>query len=383
MILPPNINVALVFADGKCFYGEGIGVPQNITGEVCFNTSLTGYQEVMTDPSYQGQIVNFTFPHIGNVGANKIDVENRVSGIGAVGLIIGENITKPSNFRAESDLNSWLIDNNKTGIAGVDTREITKYIRENGAQNIVISYRKENNRFDIAELQKLAQQAPNLDGLDLAKDVTGQGIYDWTERLYTLEEGNSNNNISQQKKHIVAIDFGAKLNILRHFANRECKVTVVPANTQAKDILDLNPDGIFLSNGPGDPAATGKYSVPVIQQLIESGKPIFGICLGHQMLCLAVGLKTKKMHQGHRGANHPVKRYADGSVEITSQNHGFVVDEQQIPEGVTITHKSLFDNTIEGIELEGKNIFSVQYHPEASPGPQDSDYLFDKFVEML
>jgi carbamoyl-phosphate synthase small subunit len=370
-------NSVLVFADGRHFFGRNIGSKNIAVGEVCFNTALTGYQEILTDPSYSGQIINFTFPHIGNIGTNLIDIES--DNFGAVGLIIGNEITTPSNHRSSSHFNSWLEDKEISGISGVDTRAITKYIRDNGAQNVVISYCDETT--DINALAEVAKNHRSLAGLDLAIEVSSKKPYEWQESLYCLTDGYKHNN--ENTKHIVAIDYGCKLNILRHFAELGCRITVVHGQTPAKDILALEPDGVFLSNGPGDPDATGKYSVAVIKDLLANNVPLFGICLGHQMLGLALGGKTRKMEQGHRGANHPVKNLATNIVEITSQNHGFEVDEKSLPSDVEITHISLFDGSVEGIRHKTKKAFSVQYHPESSPGPHDSRYLFKQFVAEL
>lgn len=372
-------NAALVLADGSVFFGHGIGKQQTVTAEICFNTSLTGYQEILTDPSYAGQIITFTFPHIGNVGANSDDNESIAPA--AKGLIVREAITEDSNYRSEHHLNDWLIDNNLTGITGVDTRALTVHIRTHGAQNATICYADSLDDIQLDELKSLTAEHPSLKGMELAGDVTCTSTHEWTEKLWDQSAGHTTNN--RYDHHIVAMDFGVKHNILRHFASRQCKVTVVPATTKADDILALNPDGIFLSNGPGDPAATGEYAIPTIQTLVDSGIPIFGICLGHQMLALSQGCKTEKMHQGHRGANHPVQDVRTGKVEITSQNHGFVVSQQNLPDAVEVTHISLFDKTIQGIALKHAPAFSVQGHPEASPGPHDSAYLFDEFIAAV
>jgi len=375
---PDGATAALVLASGEIVWGTGIGAAGTTTGEVCFNTSITGYQEILTDPSYAGQIITFTFPHVGNVGANPEDIETTTPA--ARGLILRGDITHPSNWRAAQHLNDWLKSNSLTGIAGVDTRRLTRLIRDSGAPTGVIHHAPDGT-FDIPDLSAAATAWPGLEGMDLAKEVTCRQSYDWDESLWKLHEAFGKQ--TSPKYHVVAMDFGAKRNILRALTSAGCKVTVVPATASAEDVLRHRPDGIFLSNGPGDPAATGAYAVPMIQQLIKFGVPMFGICLGHQLLSLALGAKTKKMHLGHRGGNHPVKDLTTGKVEITSQNHGFVVDETTLPDGIETTHVSLFDKTLEGIRVADKPIFSVQYHPEASPGPQDSHYLFGQFVEMM
>lgn len=347
-------------------------------GEVCFNTSITGYQEIMTDPSYAGQIINFTFPHIGNVGANNEDIETVTPA--ARGLIIKADITEPSNWRAAQHLDAWLKSHSITGLAGIDTRALTRRIRSKGAPNGVVVYAP-GGEPDLKAAWEMAAGWPGLEGMDLARDVTCRQTYGWDETEWALTTGYGRQD--NPRFHVVAVDFGAKRNILRCLASAGCKVTVVPADSSAEDVLKHQPDGVFLSNGPGDPAATGAYAVPMIQGVIAAGKPVFGICLGHQMLSLALGAKTFKMDTGHRGANHPVKDLETGKVEITSQNHGFVVDERTLPAGITVTHRSLFDQSVEGIKAKDKPVFSVQYHPEASPGPMDSHYLFDRFVAMI
>lgn len=377
--LPPHLNAALMFADGTLLFGRGIGKTGITFGEICFNTGMTGYQEVLTDPSYAGQIITFTFPHIGNVGTNDEDIEAKTPH--ARGLVMREPITSPSNFRSTQGLQRWLEEHGIIGISYVDTRKVTRHIRIKGAQNVAICHIKEGETFDFDALRtKLAEQ-PALAGADLASTVSTRDQYHWKQQRWKLEGGYHDG--PADGMHVVAVDYGEKLNILRSLASHGCKVTVVPGNSSAEDILKLRPDGVFLSNGPGDPAATGEYAVPVLKKLIESGTPIFGICLGHQLLALALGAKTEKMHQGHRGANHPVKNLESGQVEITSQNHGFVVSHGSLPKNVKTTHISLFDGTIEGLRLEGKPVFSVQYHPESSPGPHDSRYLFEQFVEMM
>jgi carbamoyl-phosphate synthase small subunit len=375
---PDGATAVLVLGDGTVFWGRGIGATGSKVGEVVFNTSITGYQEVMTDPSYAGQIITFTFPHIGNVGANPEDLESMTPA--ARGCIVREDITEPSNYRAAQHLNAWLKSNGLIGLAGLDTRRLTRLIRDKGAPNGVICH-EPSGQFDLAALQKQAAAWPGLNGMDLAKDVTCAQTYTWDQGLWTKGEGFAA--LTDPKFHVVAIDYGAKRNILRSLADVGCKVTVVPATATAEDILRHKPDGIFLSNGPGDPAATGIYAVPVIQELIATGKPIFGICLGHQLLSLAFGAKTYKLALGHRGANQPVKDLETGKVEITSQNHGFCVDRESLPKNIIETHTSLFDGIIEGMKSTDKPVFSVQYHPEASPGPQDSHYLFHRFTKLM
>ncbi|MDG1438109.1 MAG: glutamine-hydrolyzing carbamoyl-phosphate synthase small subunit [Emcibacteraceae bacterium] len=378
--IPPHdkITAVLVLADGSVFWGYGLGKIASTVGEVCFNTSMTGYQEILTDPSYAGQIINFTFPHIGNVGTNDQDEETATSAVR--GLIIRQDITEPSNFRSTTHLNDWCIEQNLTGISGIDTRRLTRYIRDNGAPNGVICFSPDGT-FDIPDLIKKASEWPGLKGMDLAIEVCTKETYKWNATRWTLENGFGE--LENPKAHVVAVDYGIKRNILRCLATTGAKVTVVPATATAEEILSHKPDGIFLSNGPGDPTATGEYAIPVIKDLLETDIPLFGICLGHQMLALAVGAKTTKMHQGHRGANHPVMDFNTNKVEITSMNHGFMVDKSTLPYGVKLSHISLFDKTCCGIEIEGKPAFSVQHHPEASPGPQDSHYLFDRFMEMI
>jgi carbamoyl-phosphate synthase small subunit len=379
-VAPPasDITAVLLLADGTIFWGYGLGNEGDVTGEVCFNTSITGYQEILTDPSYAGQIITFTFPHIGNIGATSEDLESKTPA--CRGLIIREPITNPSSFRSESHLGDWLANTDLVGICGIDTRRLTRYIRDNGAPTGVIAHSK-TGVFDLPALLAKAQEWPGLEGMDLAKDVTCNEAYEWTETKWTLREGYGE--LTNAKAHVVAVDYGAKRNILRCLASAGARVTVVPATASFDAIMALNPDGIFLSNGPGDPAATGVYALPVIKALIDTGLPIFGICLGHQLLALAFGGKTYKMHQGHRGANHPVQDLRSGKVEITSMNHGFSVDGNSLPANVVISHISLFDKTVCGIECSDKPIFSVQQHPEASPGPQDSFYLFDQFMDMI
>jgi carbamoyl-phosphate synthase small subunit len=375
---PPDCNAALVLADGTVFWGRGIGAEGEAAGEVCFNTSMTGYQEILTDPSYAGQIITFTFPHIGNVGTNREDIETATPP--ARGMVVRNLPTGPSNWRAERSLDSWLKAQRIVGLAGVDTRRLTRRIRDQGAPNGVIAYHLDG-RLDIAALRAAAGAWPSLEGMDLAKQVTCRQTYQWDETVWRREGGYGCQ--EAPRFHVVAVDYGLKRNILRMLAECGCRVTVVPATASADDIMRHTPDGIFLSNGPGDPAATGDYAVPVLRSLIHSGKPIFGICLGHQLLALALGGRTKKMDKGHRGANHPVRDEATGKVEITSQNHGFVIDPDGLPRGVDPTHISLFDRSNEGLSVEGRPVFSVQHHPEASPGPQDAHYLFRRFIDLM
>ncbi len=377
-IPPKDASAVVVFADGTTLYGKGIGAETTQVGEICFNTSMTGYQEILTDPSYAGEIITFTFPHIGNVGTNAEDIEHLTPY--ARGAILREDITNEASWRANSHFNDWLKSHNLAGICGVDTRALTRYIRDKGAPNAVICHNA-SGQFDLDALQKQASEWSGLEGLDLAKDVSCTQTYEWAETGWDIKEGYGT--LDKPLRHVVAMDFGAKLNILRCLASTGCKVTVVPANTSVDDIMKHKPDGVFLSNGPGDPAATGVYAVPTIQALIEKDVPVFGICLGHQLLALALGGKTEKMHLGHRGANHPVQDLKTTKVEITSQNHGFMVIPSSLNSDVEVTHISLFDKTNEGIKHKTKPAFSVQYHPEASPGPQDSHYLFDRFVEMM
>ncbi|MEE8622561.1 MAG: glutamine-hydrolyzing carbamoyl-phosphate synthase small subunit [Alphaproteobacteria bacterium] len=380
---PEGVTAALVLADGTVFPGHGVGAAGTAVGEVCFNTSITGYQEILTDPSYAGQIITFTFPHIGNVGANAEDIETVTPA--ARGLVLRSDITEPSSWRATSHLDQWLKSHDLVGIAGVDTRRLTRRIRDLGAPNGALCHAPEAvskpGALDTAALARQAAAWPGLEGMDLAKEVTCQQTYHWDETRWAWGEGYGRQD--DPRYRVVAVDYGAKRNILRCLATLGCRVTVVPATASAEDILGHGPEGIFLSNGPGDPAATGAYAVPVIRELLKSDVPIFGICLGHQLLALALGAKTRKMAIGHRGANHPVKDLATGKVEITSQNHGFVVVEESLPDGVEATHVSLFDGTLEGLAVKGRPVFAVQYHPEASPGPQDSHYLFERFVEMI
>lgn len=375
---PPGATAALVLADGTVLWGRGIGAAGKAIGEVCFNTSMTGYQEIMTDPSYAGQIVTFTFPHIGNVGANPEDVETGTTA--ARGLVLRDDITDPSNWRATRDFDDWLQSFGLIGIAGVDTRALTRRIRDAGAPTGVVIHAPDG-AFDIAAALAEAQAWPGLEGMDLAKEVSCTQTYRWDQTRWAL--GTGYGTLESPKRKVVAIDFGAKRNILRCLASTGCEVTVVPATATAEDVLSHGPDGVFLANGPGDPAATGTYAVPAIKALLDTGLPMFGICLGHQMLALALGGRTGKMARGHRGANHPVKDLTTGKVEITSQNHGFQVLAESLPDTVEVTHVSLFDGSNEGLRLKDRPVFSVQYHPEASPGPQDSHYLFQRFVDLI
>jgi carbamoyl-phosphate synthase small subunit len=372
----------LVLADETVIEGRGLGATGSAVAEVCFNTALTGYQEILTDPSYAGQIVTFTFPHIGNVGANDEDIEDLVPAAraGAVGAIFKADITNPSNYRAAGHLDQWLKRRGVIALAGIDTRALTAFIREKGMPNAVIAHAPDG-RFDIDDLKRRAKAWSGLVGLDLAREVTSGQSSNWNQTPWQWNEGYGEQRAPRM--HVVAIDYGVKRNILRLLSGLGAKVTVVPAKTGADEILAMKPDGIFLSNGPGDPAATGEYAVPVIQDLLDTDLPIFGICLGHQMLALALGGRTEKMHQGHHGANHPVKDHTTGKVEIVSMNHGFAVDADSLPKGVEETHVSLFDGSNCGIALTGRSVFSVQHHPEASPGPQDSHYLFRRFVNLI
>jgi carbamoyl-phosphate synthase small subunit len=375
---PKNATAVILLEDGTVLWGRGAGAETAKTGEICFNTAMTGYQEILTDPSYAGQIVTFTFPHIGNTGANVEDIETITPA--ARGAILREDITAPSNWRAHKPFDAWLKSHGLPAICGIDTRALTRRIRDGGAPRGLICHRQDG-AFDLAALHREVTEWPGLEGLDLAKEVSCTQQYEWDETLWDRAEGYGRQ--AQPKFHVVAVDYGAKRNILRCLAASGCRVTVVPAASSAEDILRHKPDGIFLSNGPGDPAATGAYAVPVIRELLQTGKPLFGICLGHQMLALALGGQTRKMHLGHRGANHPVKDLATGKVEITSQNHGFCVVPETLPEDVEVTHVSLFDGSNEGLRVKDKPVFSVQYHPEASPGPQDSHYLFARFAELM
>ncbi len=375
---PPGATAALALSDGTVFWGKGLGAAAKKTGEVCFNTSITGYQEILTDPSYAGQIVTFTFPHVGNVGTNPEDIETLVPA--ARGLVLREDITAPSNFRSTQTLDAWLKANGIPGICGVDTRALTRHIRDAGAPNGTLIHRPDG-KIDAAALVAAAAAWPGLEGMDLAKEVTARQSYTWDETAWALGKGYGK--LGKPRFHVVAIDYGAKRNILRCLAEAGCKVTVLPAQATAEDVLRHKPDGVFLSNGPGDPAATGVYAVPTIRTLLDRRVPIFGICLGHQLLALALGATTTKLARGHRGANHPVKDLETGKVEITSQNHGFAVLPETLPASAKVTHVSLFDQTNEGLRCLDRPAFSVQYHPEASPGPQDAHYLFARFTELM
>jgi len=375
---PEGATAVLVLADGSAFWGRGFGAARSAVGEICFNTAITGYQEILTDPSYAGQIITFTFPHIGNVGTNLDDIETVTPA--ARGVVLRDAVTEPSNWRATQPLQDWLRQHGLPGIAGVDTRRLTRRIRELGPPSGVLRHAPDG-RFDLDALFAEARSWPGLEGMDLAIEVSCRQTYTWDET--TWQAGGGYGRLDRPRHHVVAIDYGAKRNILRCLAAEGCRVTVVPATASAEEILGHRPDGVFLSNGPGDPAATGAYAVPVLQSLLATGVPIFGICLGHQLLALALGGRTRKMDTGHRGANHPVKDLATGKVEITSQNHGFVVDPESLPAGIEATHVSLFDGSNEGLKVTDRPVFSVQYHPEASPGPQDSHYLFRRFVDLI
>jgi len=374
-----NSTAILILQNGKFFRGVGLGHQGSATGEVCFNTSITGYQEIISDPSYADQIINFTFPHVGNVGTNLEDHESEK--IWTKGVIINSEITNPSNYRSLKHLDVWLKKNKIVGITGIDTRSLTNFIRDKGAPKGTISFSK-TNKFNIKKMLYQTQKWSGLKNLDLAEKVSTKKNYIWKGlKTWKKEKGFIKND--KKLLHVVAIDYGIKKNILRYFSDFNCKVSVVSCKTKASEILKLKPHGVFLSNGPGDPAATGKYAIPIIKELIKNNLPIFGICLGHQILALALGAKTKKMGLGHRGANHPVKNLVKGNVEITSQNHGFEVVKNSLSKKVQITHQSLFDNSIEGIRLKNKPVYSVQYHPESNPGPQDSVYLFKDFVRDM
>jgi carbamoyl-phosphate synthase small subunit len=378
--MPAGATGVLVLASGDVIWGRGFGAEGQAVGEVCFHTAMTGYQEIMTDPSFAGQIINFTFPHIGNVGANPDDIE--ADDPHALGMIVREDVTEPSNFRSTEHLDAWMKKHARIGLSGIDTRALTRRIRLAGAPNGVIAHSAEG-KFDIPLLLEMARAWPGLEGMDLAITVTAETHYGWEGGVWRLGFGYGPEGAEDGRPHVVALDYGSKRNIFRNLVQAGAKVTVLPAAATYEQIMAFNPDGFFLSNGPGDPAATGEYAVPVIRQLLETGKPLFGICLGHQLLGLAVGAETTKMFQGHRGANHPVKRLEDGAVEITSMNHGFAVERETLPENARETHVSLFDGSNAGIELTDRPAFSVQYHPEASPGPQDSLYLFERFVGMM
>ena len=371
-------KAVLVLEDGTVFRGRGLGAFGQTVGEVCFNTSMTGYQEILTDPSYAGQIITFTFPHIGNVGINDEDIE--APSPACRGLVVREDISLSANWRARGSLNEWLKDHNLTGIAGVDTRRLVSRIRDLGAPKGCLAFNADG-RYDMAQLQRAAALWPGLDGMDLTGEVSCAEPYEWTETLWSIGDGYGEVQVAD--RHVVCIDYGIKRNILRCIADLGCRITVVPARSSAASILALRPDGIVLSNGPGDPAATGVFAVPVIHDLLASGLPIFGICLGHQMLALALGARTGKLPLGHRGGNHPVQDLATGRVEITSQNHGFAVLRESLPLGVEETHTSLFDGSVEGLCMKDRPVFSVQFHPEASPGPRDSHLLYQQFATLL
>jgi carbamoyl-phosphate synthase small subunit len=375
---PVKPTACLALADGTLFYGRGFGATGLTTAELCFNTAMTGYQEIMTDPSYAGQVVTFTFPHIGNTGVTPEDDETAEPV--AAGMVVKWDPTEPSNWRATEELTAWLAKKGRIGVGGVDTRRLTRAIRQQGAPHVAIAHDPDGN-FDVEALVAAARGFSGLEGLDLAKEVTCAQSYQWNEMRWAWPEGFAPQEAPKHK--VVAIDFGAKRNILRCLASAGCDVTVLPATATAEEVLAHNPDGVFLSNGPGDPAATGEYAVPMIKSVLETDLPVFGICLGHQMLALALGAKTVKMNHGHHGANHPVKDKTTGKVEITSMNHGFTVDSQTLPEGVEETHVSLFDGSNCGIAMSDRPVFSVQYHPEASPGPQDSFYLFERFAAAM
>jgi carbamoyl-phosphate synthase small subunit len=376
---PPGATAALVMADGAVFWGRGFGAhAAGAVGELCFNTGMTGYQETLTDPSYAGQIITFTFPHIGNVGCNPQDLE--AAGVAARGLVLRHDITDPSNWRAAQGLDAWLRGHGVPGISGLDTRRLTLRIRDGGPPSAVLAH-PADGRFDLPALRAQAAAWPGLEGMDLAAQVSCTQTYAWDETTWHWPEGTGRQ--ADPHYHVVAVDYGAKRNILRSLAQAGCRVTVVPAQASAEDILRHRPDGVFLSNGPGDPAATATYAVPAIRGVLDAGLPVFGICLGHQLLALALGARTYKLTRGHRGANQPVQELATGRVEITSQNHGFAVDDASLPDGVRVTHKSLFDGSNEGLACDGRPVFSVQYHPEASPGPSDSAHLFGRFVRAI
>ncbi len=371
-------TAALVLADGTVFKGYGLGRAGDVVGELVFNTAMTGYQEILSDPSYAGQLITFTFPHIGNVGANGEDLEALTCH--ARGLVLCADVTDPANYRATHHLDRWLEQQGLVGLSGIDTRRLTRRLRESGAQSAAIGFNPEGGP-DIDHLIRITRDWPGLVGMDLASDVSCRQRYGWDETVWQHPEGYGRQ--ASVDRHVVVLDYGIKRNILRSLASKGLKLTVMPASTKAEDLLALSPDGIFLSNGPGDPAATGSFAVPEIKKLLDSGKPVFGICLGHQMLALALGARTEKMKFGHHGANHPVKDLTTGKVEITSQNHGFSVDLESLPDHVEPTHISLFDGSLEGLRLKDRPVFSVQYHPEAAPGPEDSAYLFDRFLQLM
>jgi carbamoyl-phosphate synthase small subunit len=377
--IPEPYTAALILPDGCRFFGYGIGAQSTTFGEICFNTAMTGYQEILTDPSYAGQIVTFTAPHIGNTGCNSEDMESRESFV--AGLILRELPTEASNFRSEENLNQWLSENGITGICGIDTRALTRHIRLNGATNIAICYPANGKAEPLSHVEAALKEHPSMAGMDLAKQVTTDAPYHWKQTTWKLEGGYGE--LQHPKYKVAVIDYGEKYNILRLLADEGCDLQVFPADTDAKTVLATKPDGIFLSNGPGDPAATGAYALPAIKEYIASGKPVFGICLGHQLLSIALGGQTEKMFQGHRGANHPVQCLDDKTIAITSQNHGFATKHNSLPATAEVTHLSLFDGTIQGVRLKGKPVFGVQYHPEGSPGPHDSHNLFRQFAEAM
>ena len=377
---PEGATGVAVFADGRTIWGQGFGAEGEAVGELCFNTAMTGYQEVMTDPSYAKQVIAFTFPHIGNVGANDEDIEAVEAH--ALGCLVREVVTEPSNYRANQGFADWMTKRNRIGICGLDTRALTRLVRTEGPPTIAIAHRQDG-QFDLERLRTMAAEWPGLEGMDLAMEVSRLQVERWTGGKWSWGQGYELGGDDLERPHVVAVDFGSKRNIFRNLCEAGARVTIVPASASFEEIMAHEPDGFFLSNGPGDPAATGEYAIPVIRQMLETQKPLFGICLGHQLLALAVGGRTSKMFQGHRGANHPVKRLADGQVEITSMNHGFAVERDGLPDNVRETHVSLFDGSNCGIELADRPVFSVQYHPEASPGPQDSYYLFEKFVGAM
>ncbi|HET7708718.1 MAG TPA: glutamine-hydrolyzing carbamoyl-phosphate synthase small subunit [Sphingomicrobium sp.] len=382
---PSGATGVVVFADGRTIWGQGFGAEGEAVGELCFNTAMTGYQEVMTDPSYARQVIAFTFPHIGNVGANDEDVE--AGDAHALGCLVREPVTAPSNYRSNENFAAWMVRRGRIGISGLDTRALTRLVRSEGPPTIAIAHRADGE-FDLDALRKMAADWPGLEGMDLAKEVSRLQVERWTGGKWAWGRGyempsSREREGEDRRPHVVAIDYGSKRNIFRNLVEAGARVTVVPAQASFDNVMAHDPDGFFLSNGPGDPAATGEYAIPVIQAMLETNKPLFGICLGHQLLALAVGGRTAKMFQGHRGANHPVKRIEDGRVEITSMNHGFAVEREGLPANVRETHVSLFDGSNCGLELTDRPAFSVQYHPEASPGPQDSFYLFEKFVGAM
>jgi carbamoyl-phosphate synthase small subunit len=374
-----NLNAVLCLSDGTFFFGKGVGKKGETHGEICFNTAITGYQEILTDPSYAGQIINFTFPHIGNVGCNNDD--NEAQKVFCHGLVIREDITQDSNFRSKSHLNTWLIKHGLTGISGIDTRALTRTIRTKGAGNVIIAFVAEGKELDTKKLTAKIAKLPTLNGMELCSKVSTKKSYKWKSK--TIDFAKTAAKKFTHGYNVVVMDYGVKENILNCLADHGFKITVLPAQSSFAEISKHKPDGVFLSNGPGDPFATSQYAAPVIRKILENKIPIFGICMGHQLLSIAAGLSTTKMFQGHRGANHPVKNLKKGVVEITSQNHGFCVPQENMPSNIEVTHISLFDNTIEGIRLKNRPAFSVQYHPESSPGPHDSRYLFEQFIELI